>query len=116
MENARFHRKRQLVHRNAYKTANARRWEAFAAQIYVIQNHVHDQKPVHKVQAADLTRDQQVILTNLIGISKKILNKLNFLFALAQTATGIYCGNVKCSAHEKCGTDKTTKRQKCIRS
>nr|XP_019548254.1 WAP, Kazal, immunoglobulin, Kunitz and NTR domain-containing protein 2-like [Aedes albopictus] len=29
---------------------------------------------------------------------------------------GTYCGNVKCSAHEKCDLDKSTKRQKCVRA
>ncbi|XP_022906187.2 waprin-like protein [Onthophagus taurus] len=32
------------------------------------------------------------------------------------TATGSYCGNVKCSAFEKCQIDRTTNRQKCVRS
>uniref|UniRef100_A0A8D8FAA4 (northern house mosquito) hypothetical protein n=1 Tax=Culex pipiens TaxID=7175 RepID=A0A8D8FAA4_CULPI len=29
---------------------------------------------------------------------------------------GAYCGNVKCNSYESCQLDKTTKRQKCIRS
>ncbi|XP_055320288.1 uncharacterized protein LOC129577383 [Sitodiplosis mosellana] len=33
-----------------------------------------------------------------------------------KTATGVYCGNVKCSAYEKCDLDKSTKRQKCVRT
>lgn len=30
--------------------------------------------------------------------------------------TGTYCGNVKCNPSEKCETDKTSKRQKCVRA
>ncbi|CAH1968813.1 unnamed protein product [Acanthoscelides obtectus] len=33
-----------------------------------------------------------------------------------KTATGTYCGNVKCGPYEKCELDRTTKRQKCVRS
>ncbi|XP_031633722.1 uncharacterized protein LOC116347300 [Contarinia nasturtii] len=33
-----------------------------------------------------------------------------------KTATGVYCGNVKCSAYEKCAEDKSSKRQKCVRT
>ncbi|KAG4066473.1 hypothetical protein HA402_007109 [Bradysia odoriphaga] len=29
---------------------------------------------------------------------------------------GVYCGNVKCNAYEKCDLDKTTKRMKCVRA
>ncbi|XP_055625211.1 uncharacterized protein LOC129767934 [Toxorhynchites rutilus septentrionalis] len=29
---------------------------------------------------------------------------------------GSYCGNVKCNSYESCQLDKTTKRQKCVRS
>ncbi|XP_053688263.1 uncharacterized protein LOC128737612 [Sabethes cyaneus] len=29
---------------------------------------------------------------------------------------GTYCGNTKCNSYEKCQLDKTTKRQKCVRS
>lgn len=32
------------------------------------------------------------------------------------TATGSYCGNVKCNAYEKCEMDRSTKRQKCVRN
>ncbi|KRT80626.1 hypothetical protein AMK59_5713 [Oryctes borbonicus] len=32
------------------------------------------------------------------------------------SATGTYCGNVKCSAFEKCELDRNTKRQRCVRS
>lgn len=39
-----------------------------------------------------------------------------FRIILASTATGVYCGNVKCSAYEKCALDKSTKRQKCVRT
>ncbi|ALC41637.1 CG30197 [Drosophila busckii] len=31
-------------------------------------------------------------------------------------ATGSYCGNVKCGSFEKCETDRSTKRPKCVRS
>ncbi|XP_034477371.1 uncharacterized protein LOC117783911 [Drosophila innubila] len=31
-------------------------------------------------------------------------------------ATGTYCGNVKCGSFEKCDTDRSTKRPKCVRS
>uniref|UniRef100_A0A1B0BFS7 WAP domain-containing protein n=1 Tax=Glossina palpalis gambiensis TaxID=67801 RepID=A0A1B0BFS7_9MUSC len=30
--------------------------------------------------------------------------------------SGTYCGNVKCSAFEKCENDRTTKRPKCVRA
>ncbi|XP_019869975.1 uncharacterized protein LOC109598506 [Aethina tumida] len=33
----------------------------------------------------------------------------------AKTATGSYCGNVKCNSFEKCQLEPGTKRQKCIR-
>ncbi|XP_030756921.1 WAP, Kazal, immunoglobulin, Kunitz and NTR domain-containing protein 2 [Sitophilus oryzae] len=33
----------------------------------------------------------------------------------AKSATGSYCGNVKCNAYEKCEIDKSTKRQRCMR-
>ncbi|XP_061392240.1 waprin-Thr1-like [Musca vetustissima] len=29
---------------------------------------------------------------------------------------GSYCGNVKCSSFEKCESDRSTKRPKCVRS
>ncbi|XP_055531587.1 uncharacterized protein LOC129722285 [Wyeomyia smithii] len=29
---------------------------------------------------------------------------------------GSYCGNTKCNSYETCQLDKTTKRQKCVRS
>ncbi|XP_017785620.1 PREDICTED: uncharacterized protein LOC108568830 [Nicrophorus vespilloides] len=32
------------------------------------------------------------------------------------SATGNYCGNVKCSAYETCKFDSSTKRQKCMRT
>lgn len=39
------------------------------------------------------------------------------LFTIDQSGgAGTYCGNVKCSAHEKCDLDKSTKRQKCVRA
>ncbi|XP_066146848.1 waprin-like protein [Euwallacea fornicatus] len=31
------------------------------------------------------------------------------------SATGSYCGNVKCNSYEKCEMDRSTKRQKCVR-
>ncbi|XP_074029090.1 waprin-Thr1 isoform X2 [Leptinotarsa decemlineata] len=34
----------------------------------------------------------------------------------SKSALGSYCGNVKCSSFEKCDFDKTTKRQKCVRT
>ncbi|KAH1012135.1 hypothetical protein HUJ05_011346, partial [Dendroctonus ponderosae] len=34
----------------------------------------------------------------------------------SKTATGSYCGNVKCNPFEKCELDKSTKRQKCMRT
>lgn len=34
----------------------------------------------------------------------------------SNSATGSYCGNVKCNAFEKCDLDKTSKRMKCVRS
>ncbi|KAG5667745.1 hypothetical protein PVAND_015715 [Polypedilum vanderplanki] len=34
----------------------------------------------------------------------------------SNTATGSYCGNTKCNSFEKCGTDPSTKRPKCVRS
>lgn len=39
-----------------------------------------------------------------------------FFYFLVSTATGVYCGNVKCSSYEKCDLDKSTKRQKCVRT
>jgi WAP four-disulfide core domain protein 2 len=32
------------------------------------------------------------------------------------SASGTYCGNVKCSSFEKCSSDKTTSRPKCVRA
>ncbi|KAL5287159.1 hypothetical protein ACFFRR_008226 [Megaselia abdita] len=29
---------------------------------------------------------------------------------------GTYCGNAKCNSYEKCDFDKSTKRQKCVRT
>ncbi|XP_070501490.1 waprin-like protein [Chironomus tepperi] len=34
----------------------------------------------------------------------------------SNSATGSYCGNVKCSSFEKCGTDPSSKKPKCVRS
>ncbi|XP_063912862.1 waprin-like protein isoform X2 [Zophobas morio] len=39
----------------------------------------------------------------------------NDKYGSSKGATGTYCGNVKCSAGEKCELDRTTKRQKCVR-
>ncbi|XP_050293867.1 uncharacterized protein LOC126734336 [Anthonomus grandis grandis] len=33
----------------------------------------------------------------------------------SKTATGTYCGNVKCSSFEKCEFDRASKRSKCVR-
>ncbi|XP_063988102.1 waprin-Thr1-like [Diachasmimorpha longicaudata] len=30
--------------------------------------------------------------------------------------TGVYCGGVKCSSYEKCEMDRTTKRERCVRT
>ncbi|XP_049317838.1 uncharacterized protein LOC105226840 isoform X1 [Bactrocera dorsalis] len=30
--------------------------------------------------------------------------------------SGAYCGNTKCSPYEKCEMDRSTKRQKCVRT
>uniref|UniRef100_A0A0K8VYK3 WAP domain-containing protein n=1 Tax=Bactrocera latifrons TaxID=174628 RepID=A0A0K8VYK3_BACLA len=30
--------------------------------------------------------------------------------------SGAYCGNIKCSPYEKCEMDRSTKRQKCVRT
>lgn len=38
------------------------------------------------------------------------------LLCIVSTATGVYCGNVKCGPYEKCGLNKSTKRQECVRS
>ncbi|XP_058464212.1 waprin-Thr1-like isoform X1 [Malaya genurostris] len=32
------------------------------------------------------------------------------------SGSGSYCGNTKCNSYETCQLDKTTKRQKCVRS
>lgn len=32
------------------------------------------------------------------------------------SGAGNYCGNMKCSAFEKCDKDKTTQRFKCVRA
>ncbi|XP_058838349.1 waprin-like protein [Topomyia yanbarensis] len=32
------------------------------------------------------------------------------------SGAGSYCGNTKCNSYETCQLDKTTKRQKCVRS
>ncbi|XP_005190815.1 waprin-Thr1 [Musca domestica] len=31
-------------------------------------------------------------------------------------SSGSYCGNVKCSSFEKCESDRSTKRPKCVRA
>ncbi|KAF7271525.1 waprin-Thr1 [Rhynchophorus ferrugineus] len=33
----------------------------------------------------------------------------------SKSATGSYCGNVKCNSYEKCEIDRSTKKQRCIR-
>ncbi|XP_018564214.1 uncharacterized protein LOC108905715 [Anoplophora glabripennis] len=33
----------------------------------------------------------------------------------SKSATGSYCGNVKCNSFERCELDRTTKRQRCVR-
>ncbi|XP_015115681.1 waprin-Thr1 [Diachasma alloeum] len=30
--------------------------------------------------------------------------------------TGVYCGGVKCGPYEKCEFDRTTKRERCVRT
>lgn len=47
---------------------------------------------------------------NQLSSSASGTNKAN-----SKTATGSYCGNVKCNAFEKCEIDRTTKQAKCIR-
>ncbi|KAL1505424.1 hypothetical protein ABEB36_004996 [Hypothenemus hampei] len=33
----------------------------------------------------------------------------------SKSATGSYCGNVKCNSYEKCELDRASNRQKCVR-
>ncbi|TMW52563.1 hypothetical protein DOY81_002388, partial [Sarcophaga bullata] len=37
-------------------------------------------------------------------------------FSKNSGSSGSYCGNVKCSAFEKCESDRATKRPKCVRA
>ncbi|XP_011306766.1 waprin-Thr1 [Fopius arisanus] len=30
--------------------------------------------------------------------------------------TGVFCGGIKCSPYEKCEMDRTTKRERCVRT
>ncbi|XP_050081077.1 uncharacterized protein LOC126568615 [Anopheles maculipalpis] len=34
----------------------------------------------------------------------------------SNSGSGAYCGSSKCNSFEKCGTDPTTKKQKCVRA
>ncbi|XP_017468522.1 PREDICTED: uncharacterized protein LOC108360655 isoform X2 [Rhagoletis zephyria] len=34
----------------------------------------------------------------------------------SSSSSGAYCGNIKCNPQEKCQVDRSTKRQKCVRT
>lgn len=40
----------------------------------------------------------------------------NNKYGTSGQGTGNYCGNSKCNAYEKCITDPTTRRLKCVRA
>lgn len=103
-----------IVPLNVSTIVNAATWEESAVQIFAMPGH-----------ASKPTNSEEVAVTNMattinvsISHETKSLSSLKTLFQTDNPGggAGTYCGNEKCNSYEKCDFDKSSKRQKCVRT